>query len=326
MKGKNARIIYIIAAAFAVLFAAGPRINMDIKTPPVNVPSDITRIDAFLRETESRYADIIPNTEKTVLWHNGKVQKTHFSVIYIHGFSATRQETAPLADIVANRLRANLFYTRLKGHGRNGEALAEATVADWIYDMKEAYEIGKLIGDNVIIIGMSNGGTIAAWFAVQEPQPETAALILISPNFGPKDKAAELLAWPWAKYYIPLIAGPKRSFEPINEKHALYWTSEYPIEALFPMMGTIILARKAPLKNLDLPVQVLYAPKDQVLDSRLIEKAYKRIGSDKKELVPITEGDFDEMHIFAGDALSPSTTGDVAKKIISFLQSVGGIE
>ncbi|MDD4273595.1 MAG: hypothetical protein PHG14_07705 [Desulfobacter postgatei] len=38
--------------------------------------------------------------------------------VYIHGFSATRKETAPLSDLVAKTLNANLFYTRLSGHGR----------------------------------------------------------------------------------------------------------------------------------------------------------------------------------------------------------------
>ena len=80
-------------------------------------------------------------------------------------FSATRQETAPLSELVSQALGANLFYTRLTGHGRTGSALACARVNDWLNDVVEAYEIGRRLGKKVIMIGCSTGGTSLAWLA-----------------------------------------------------------------------------------------------------------------------------------------------------------------
>jgi esterase/lipase len=64
------------------------------------------------------------------VWANPDKTKTPCAIVYLHGFSATRQETAPLSDLVAAQLGAYLYYTRLAGHGRGGEAMAEPYAND----------------------------------------------------------------------------------------------------------------------------------------------------------------------------------------------------
>ena len=63
-----------------------------------------------------------------------RAHQTQWAVVYIHGFSASRMETAPLADTIATALGANLFYARLAGHGRGGAAMGEPSVQDWLAD------------------------------------------------------------------------------------------------------------------------------------------------------------------------------------------------
>ena len=88
-------------------------------------------------------------------------RKTPYSVVYLHGFSATRQETAPLAECVADSLGANLFETRLAGHGREREPLADVRAEDWLHDAAEALAIAARLGERVIVIGTSTGATLA---------------------------------------------------------------------------------------------------------------------------------------------------------------------
>ena len=57
----------------------------------------------------------------------------------------------PLPDKVAAALGANLFYTRLTGHGQDGAAMAEGSVNAWINDYAEAMAIGRAIGGKVEI-------------------------------------------------------------------------------------------------------------------------------------------------------------------------------
>ena len=105
--------------------------------------------------------------------------KIPISIIYLHGFSATRQETKPVSDIVAQELGANLYYTKLTGHGQDWQALAKATVNDWLNDTVEALEIGRQLGDKVVVIGTSTGESLAVWLASNENKEDILALVIV---------------------------------------------------------------------------------------------------------------------------------------------------
>jgi alpha-beta hydrolase superfamily lysophospholipase len=159
---------------------------VDYRIHPVSLPNNL---EAYLTEQEQLFDDIIPGTEKKIIWAVEPGVRTDMAVVYVHGFSATRQETAPLADLVANRLKANLFYTRLTGHGRSGEAMLKGSVNAWLNDTVEAFEIGKRLGRKVIMMGTSTGGSAVTWMAAQPGTNALSACILISPNFGPADRS-----------------------------------------------------------------------------------------------------------------------------------------
>jgi len=139
----------------------------------------------------------VPGTEKKIIWAQTPGEQMPLAIVYVHGFSASHLETAPLAARVAAQLHANLYSTRLRGHGRGSSAMLEGSVNGWVNDMHEAVEIGKRLGRRVVIMGTSTGGTLATWQAVQGDQEEIAALVLLSPNFGPADRRTEILTWPW---------------------------------------------------------------------------------------------------------------------------------
>jgi len=108
-----------------VVFLLGPRVAIETNLQPVSLPDDL---DAYLASSEAAYDDIVPGTEKKIIWAGEAGEKTPLSIVYLHGFSATRQETAPLAEELAAELGANLYYDHFTGHGRSGEALAGAAV------------------------------------------------------------------------------------------------------------------------------------------------------------------------------------------------------
>ena len=61
---KIGRRILIVAAILAVLFIAGPRTKIDSPIKAINLPSDL---DRYLAESEAKYSDIKPGTEKTII-------------------------------------------------------------------------------------------------------------------------------------------------------------------------------------------------------------------------------------------------------------------
>ena len=195
----------------------------------------------------------------------------------------------------------------------------EPTVNDWLNDTMEAFEIGKRLGDKVIVIGVSTGGPLAAWLAEQPNTDEALAFILLSPNFAPRDSSAEILTLPWARQFVPLILGSTYSWTPQNALHAQYWTHSYPSTALVTMMGLVKFVRESDLESIEKPVLVVYSPNDQVVDSEEVERRYAQIGSEIKEIQSITDSGNPENHVLAGDILAPNNTQVVKELILEFI-------
>ena len=301
----------------ALVYLAGPRVAVDTTLRPIDLPTDL---DAYLRQAEARRTDIVPGAEKTIIWAGEPGRKTPFSVVYLHGFSATRQETAPLADEVAAALGANLYYARLTGHGRSSAALAEATVNDWLNDAHEALAIGRRLGERVILIGMSTGGTAAAWLAAQPANDDLHALVLLAPNFAPQGRQTAVLTWPWAEHIARRLIGPVRHAEPTGDDRDRYWTNDYPVKALLPMMGLVKLARRAPLERAAAPLLVIYDPQDQVVDPRYTDEAFARYGGRKERF--LVSAAPPRHHVLAGDIVSPQSTAVVRQAILDFLATL----
>jgi esterase/lipase len=300
---KKTRIILFMATfILIILFLLGPRVPVDTTLEEVELPDDL---DQYLQQAEAAYDDIVPNTEKTILWAGENGARTPFSVVYLHGFSATRQETAPLADEVA-------------------AALAEATVNDWLNDAYEALAIGRRLGERVILMATSTGGSAASWLVAQRQAADLAALVLISPNFAVANKASQILTWPWGTWLATLLLGEECNWEVINEGHGRYWTNCYPTRALLPMQALVALAKQTAVDGVKTPLLLLYSPNDQVVSPAAAEAFFARYGAARKELVAITETDDANDHVIAGDVLSRGTTGVVRDHIVAFIGTIGG--
>ena len=124
-------------------------------------------VDAYFDKVEADIPNLRPAARKRVVWAGGKGERTPLSVVYLHGFSASAEEIRPVPDRVAEALGANLIYTRFKGHGRDGDAMAEARVRDWMADTAEALAAGRAVGEEVLVIATSTGASIATAALVQ---------------------------------------------------------------------------------------------------------------------------------------------------------------
>jgi len=279
-------------------------------------------LDSYLAESESRVSGIRDGCEKIIVWYGDQRRQRDRSIVYIHGFSASRMETWPLCDHLAEALGANLFYTRLTGHGQNGDALATATVQDWMDDGVQAIAIGQQLGEKVILVGTSTGGTLATWLAAQ---PSVAArihrLILLSPNFFPKNPLAAAALWPPTLRLFESYFGGWRSFSVANARHAIYWTVRYPVRAIATMMQLVRLSWRIDLKNAAMPVLMMVNPWDRVINVTLAVMRYLTFPSSQKKLV-LFRGNKDlGRHVLAGDILAPESTARAMAIIQSYLKS-----
>lgn len=307
----------LLSCVLILLFLIGPKVEIDTTIRSITLPGNL---GDYLKSSEAAFDDIVPGAEKTIIWAGESGVKTRYSVVYLHGFSASRQEVAPLAEIVAAELGANLFYTRFTGHGRSNGAMVECTVNAWLNDACEAIEIGRRLGEKVVVIGFSTGGTAATWLAAQSIAEHAAAFILMSPNFGLVDKRSVLLTLPWGRELAEFIIGPEYGWEPYNELHHKYWTHCFPTRALLPMMGIVRLTLSLDPATIEKPVLVIYSPNDEVVNTRKIEDTFTGIGSKRKLLIPYFETEAPRHHVLAGDILAPGSTGTLAEMIIDFVR------
>ncbi|MFT5680016.1 MAG: pimeloyl-ACP methyl ester carboxylesterase [Myxococcota bacterium] len=282
------------------------------------LPDSLSAYDAWLEDAESRYDDIVPGAERMIRWDNPEQPtKTAVSLVYFHGFSATRQEIAPVCEDLAASLGANTYFTRLSGHGRSDDAMAEAQLRDWLVEAEEALAIGRALGEEVIIVGTSTGATLGAWLASRHD--DLAANIFLSPNFGPQAAGSRMLLMPGRGLLSRLIIGEYREWEPGNALHGKYWTTRYPTVALFPMMELVRLVEKTDLSENRQPTLVIYSPNDQVIRPDLVEERMAEMGGQPVESVQIAHGGMDSDHVLAGDIVSPDNNALVIATIADFL-------
>ena len=164
---KIVTIGLIVIAVLAIAFLLGPRVAVDttVSFDPAAIGADP---QAYLASQEAAVKGHPARPEKEIIWADPATKaKTPLAIVYIHGFSASKGEVRPLPDKVAAALGANLFYTRLTGHGQDGAAMADGSVNAWINDYAEAIAIGRAIGGKVVVIGTSTGASLATWAASQ---------------------------------------------------------------------------------------------------------------------------------------------------------------
>jgi len=306
-----ASALFAMAPAKLINEAPAPAINGDL--------------DAWLAEKEkvaNATEAIIPETEKRIRWYQDrKDTKTRYSIVYLHGFSATRQEIAPVGAMAADALQANLFETRLTGHGHLQHPLENMQAEDWLTDAAEALTIGARIGEKVLVMGTSTGATLALAMADHPSFEAVSSLILFSPNFATRDKNAEYLTWPGGPQLAYLVAGQTRSWTAQNELQGRYWSTTYPMAAVIEMMRLVKYVRGKLPMHLEQSVLTIYSPADTVVDVDWIVRGFELLDSPRKQLIEIPGSEDASNHILAGDIMAPENNVMVTDKIVSFVLS-----
>lgn len=154
-----------VVALAAAAVALGPRVDVEDRWVEPALSADL---DAYLEQQEAEVADLRPGDAKGIAWREPETPRvTPLALVYLHGFSADRHEVEPLVSELGRDLGANVYFTRLAGHGRAEVAMGEATVEAWLDDAAEAVAIGGRIGERVVLMGTSTGGTLALWAAAR---------------------------------------------------------------------------------------------------------------------------------------------------------------
>lgn len=225
--------ILLSLAIVSIVYILGPAPDKPVyNTDLVQLPSYPDSLVTYVNTIES-YHTIKPDNEARIVWNNDSLKnKTAYAIVYLHGFSASQEEGNPVHRNLAKQFGANLYLSRLSGHGIDtSDALLTMTATSLWETAKEAYAIGKQLGDKVILMGTSTGGTLALQLAAA--YPEIAGLILLSPNIAINDPNAWLTNNPWGLQIARLVKGGKLNIIPNKtDEYKKYWNQTYRLEAV----------------------------------------------------------------------------------------------
>jgi pimeloyl-ACP methyl ester carboxylesterase len=236
------------------------------KTDMPPVPDSPAALETYIAQKESRY-QIKPDNEARVVWWNDSTKnKTEFSIVYLHGYSASQAEGDPVHRTIAKKFGCNLFLSRLDGHGIDTtEPMANMTVDSYWESAKEALAIGKQIGKKVILMGTSTGGSQALQLAGMFPT-DVNALLLMSPNIAINNDKAYLLNNPWGLNIAKMVTGSDHNIAKDDRPvYKQYWHYRYPFSStaqLQEMLETSMIPET--FKKVKQPALLLYYYKDSL--------------------------------------------------------------
>lgn len=240
MRKRSVRISLIVIALLAVAYFLGPKPTPPVlKGPLPKVPDSPATLENYIRNKESTH-HLKPGNGAHIVWLDSLHRKTAYSVVYLHGFSASGMEGDPVHVNFARQYGYNLYVSRLDQHGIDtSEALMNMTAEGLWQDAMEALAIGKMLGDKVILMGTSTGGTLALALAAEFPK-DVAAVINLSPNIAINQPMVEMVDEPWGLKVAQLVKGSKYNIAtPENPERAKYWNMKYRLEAVVELENLV---------------------------------------------------------------------------------------
>ncbi|HET9279305.1 MAG TPA: alpha/beta fold hydrolase [Flavitalea sp.] len=263
---RKGKWLIFILLVLVIGYLLGPKPDSsEFPTDLPYVPGDTASLSQYIANKESTH-NIRPDNHARIVWANdsGK-QKTAYAIVYLHGFSASQAEGEPAHRDIAKKFGCNLYLSRLAEHGIDTtEPMQKLTVDKYWESVKEALAIGKQIGNKVILMGTSTGGSLALKLAAE--YKDVHALVLLSPNIEINDSNAWILNNPWGLQLARLILGSEyiesKDKRPVYKQ---YWSAKYRIEAAVALQEFLeTTMTEGTFQRVTQPLLMLYYYKDEI--------------------------------------------------------------
>lgn len=211
---------------------------------------------------ESKEKGARPHNEEKLLKF---ADKTKIAMLYIHGYGASRGEGEYVIDTIAKKLKYNTYYLRLPGHGTNMDDHKNTEYYQILDTAIEAAHMTKLLGNKLVIIGTSMGGTITTYIAAEHPDiPD--AVILVSPFYRFANPVGNALFFrPFFKTVLLFTTYRERHdpYDDPNDNWTMYWYGKNYWASLHSLLDLgEFIANDSTYKKVSCPVLLLYYYKD----------------------------------------------------------------
>jgi len=326
LRKKWFRILLILVIILVVVYLLGPHPATPVYSAVMPaVPAQSAALDDYVKNNEAHHK-LKPNNEARIVWYNDPLKnKTEYSIVYLHGFSASQEEGRPIHTNIAKEFGCNLYLSRLAEHGIDTiDPMMNLTAEAYWESAKQALAIGKQLGKKIILMGTSTGGTNALQLAAEYPD-DVFAVVLMSPNIAINNDKAWLLNNPWGLQIAHLVNGGKyvtsTDTRPIYKQ---YWYANYPLEAAVQLQEYLeTTMTKSTFEKVKQPLLLLYYYKDEIHQDSVVSvpamlKMFDELGTEKnkkiKEAMPNVGN-----HVM-GSYIKSKDLADVQKAIEDFIE------
>jgi len=227
---RKITLVILVSIVLLYLLGPSPKFTHTESGLPI-VPQAPEALEKYIAEKENN-PRIKPDNQARIIWNDSSKSKTPYSIVYLHGFRASQKEGDPIHKRIAKAFGCNLYLNRLPEHGIDTtDAFINFTADKFWANVKESLAIGKAIGDKVIIISTSTGGTGAIYLASQFPD-DVYAIVNMSPNIEINNPTAFILNNHWGVQLAKLSSGGDYLEFVEDSITSKYWTPKIRIESL----------------------------------------------------------------------------------------------
>lgn len=265
----------ILISILTIAYLSGPKFpkpELNGNLPSIHLQTN--EVESFIKSKEAKLR-IKPDNESRIIWANDSLKnKTSYCLLYLHGFSASWYEGNPVHIDFAHRYGMNLYIPLLAAHGIDTtEALIDMT-PDRLYESaKEALVVAQSLGEKVILMSTSTGGTLSLKLAAEFPDLMEGQ-ILLSPNVAINNSAAFLLSKPWGLQIARNVY--KGNYRITNTDFASedcrYWNCKYRLEAVVYLQQLVESTMiKETFSKVNKPVFLGYYYKDEENQDKVVK-------------------------------------------------------
>ena len=294
----------------------------DLNFKEVFIPSDIG-LDSYLKNSEISLGDVPEEAEKKIIWSNKEKNKTEIAIAFLPGFSTTNFQQKEFFDKLSKELDANIFLSRLSGHGREYPGSKQMSAENYLKDTSEAIEIAKRIGKRVILIGYSLGGALTTAASFDEKlSKDLHGVVLFAPAYVGTIRNISL--WLYAMSFLDKINHDCNDYINDQKKYDCTKYSTKVFETSDGVQGGHIMSAVAEkdFSANKVPALSFFDYDDDVLNSYETKKRMDKWGNKKSKTIIIESGEKDITQHFIVGFLNPELDEFYIKEISNWINNL----
>ena len=259
------KVLLLVIAVLIIVYFLGPHPKTPVYSKELpSIPATSAALENYIDSNEAQHK-LKPDNEARIVWFDSNKTKTEYSIVYLHGFGASQAEGRPIHTNIAKEFGCNLYLSRLAEHGIDTTNPMLNLTPDKLWESaKQALQIGKQLGNKVILMSTSTGGTLALKLAADYPN-DVYALVMMSPNIAIYDSRAFILNNHWGLQIARTLTGSDyvRGTD-TSKMYKQYWYSQYRLEAATQLQELLeTTMTKQTFEKIKQPVLMLYYYKDE---------------------------------------------------------------